>query len=210
MGPKTNSVRLLTNVYEMAGAVLSGKGRYTTINELTDQIPATRPDVLDAALDLLVNVHPIPTIGSVVLSEEDKGAALAGLFSMRVWLPLAMARHNVPYKIPGSFVVPLSMEYADGELLINGLKEYDKVILIDDTLASGGTMAALVEAVRLFGAEVVDIRVVVEKLGYGGRDRVSQVTDVPIHSGIGIRVYDREDKPAVVRVEEVLGCAVPE
>ena len=76
--------------------------------------------VLAAALDALINVAPIPEAATLVLSEEDKGAILAGLFSFTIGLPLAMARHNVTYHIPGALSVPLSMEYMDGTLEIHG------------------------------------------------------------------------------------------
>jgi len=96
----------------------------------------------------------------------------------------------VTYRIPGAIQVPLSMEYMDGRLEIHGVKPGDNVVLIDDTLASGGTMVALINAIREAGATVCDIRVVVEKLGYGGREKVATVTDLYIHAGLGINVSE--------------------
>ena len=200
------AVMHLVDVYKAAGTVLTGKGRYTTVNELTDQKPATRPATLLAAAIVLLDVHPMPVEATVVLSEEDKGAVLAGMFSVMVGLPLAMARHAVAYEIPGSIVVSLSMEYMDSRLTVNGLKRGDKAVIIDDTLASGGTMIALVEAIRLAGADVVDIRVVVEKLGYGGRERVLQATGLHVHAGIGISVNDA----GIIAVTEVRSCPLSE
>jgi adenine phosphoribosyltransferase len=200
------SADLIIGVYEAAGVMLTGKGLYTTINELTDQSPAVRPEVLSAAVELLMNVHPVPTEATVVLSEEDKGAILAGMFAVWANLPLAMARHNYPYAIPGSIEVPLSMEYMDGTLLINGIKAGDKVVLIDDTLASGGTMVALMKAIERVGARVVDIRVVIEKLGYGGRVKVAKWTTVPIHAALGISISPE----GILVVEEVAECKLTE
>ena len=199
-------IQSLIDVYKVAGTVITGKGRYTTINELTDQVPAARDTTLLAAVDVLLHVFPLPHNATVVLSEEDKGSILAGLFSVRSGLPLAMARHNVSYEIPGSIVVPLSMEYMDGKLTVNGLKRGDKVIIIDDTLASGGTMLSMIKAIELAGAEIVDIRVVVEKLGYGGRARILQATGMIVHAGIGIVV----DDAGKVSVTEVAGCPLKE
>lgn len=182
-----HELNLLTEVYESADAVRTGKGKFTTVNELTDQIPAVRPQILLAALTVLYNMRPIEASVDKVLSEEDKGAILAGLFSVKSGLPLAMARHNVPYAIPGSTVVPLSMEYMDATLTVNGLRKGDELLLIDDTLASGGTMVSLIEAARAVGCVVNDVRVVVEKLGYGGRERLSNI-GINVRAGIGIEV----------------------
>ena len=184
-----NELELVTSVYEAAGTVRTGKGKFTTVNELTDQIPAVRPTVLVAAVRLLLMSKPIHRTINKILSEEDKGAILAGLASMQTDLPLAMARHNVTYEIPGSLIVPLSMEYMDGQLTVNGLVEGDRLLLIDDTLASGGTMVALIEAARGAGCSVDDVRVVVEKLGYGGRERLAAI-GVEVYAGIGIAIDD--------------------
>lgn len=194
---------LIADVYSRAFAVPSGKGRMTTVNELTDQMPAARPEVLRSAVEVLVHIADLPPLATKVLSEEDKGAVLAGMFSSHlfVFLPLAMARHNVPYDIPGSIVVPLSMEYMDGQLTVNGVKKGDQLILIDDTLASGGTMISLIKAARAAGAEVVDVRVVIEKIGYGGREAVLAQTGLDVKAGLGIQV----DEGGVVTVVEALG-----
>ena len=39
------------------------------------------------------------------------------------------------------------MEYANGELFLNGVKGKDKVIIVDDMISTGGTMLALIQAV---------------------------------------------------------------
>lgn len=191
-------LQLLTEVYENADTVVSGKGKLTTVNELTDQIPAVRPEVLEAAVQALWSIGPVARKISLILSEEDKGAILAGLFATQARIPLAMARHAVPYAIPGALQVPLSMEYMDSTLSVHGIFAGAKVLIIDDTLASGGTLVSLINAVGAVGATVVDVRVVVEKLGYGGRERVYEETGVEVRSVIGIDV-----KPHNVRVATI-------
>ena len=193
----------ITKVYESASTVRSGKGKFTTVNELTDQVPAARPGTLEAAVQILLRMRPIPTSIDKVLSEEDKGAVLAGLFSVQAGLRLAMARHNVPYEIPGSLVVPLSMEYMDGSLTVNGLIQYDKLIIIDDTLSTGGTLVSLIKAARGFDCHIEEVRVVIEKLGYGGRERLA-AEGVDVHAGLGILVDDFGE----ISVRERLQCPV--
>jgi len=198
IGHLLESVQLIVGVYDSASSVKTGKGKFTTVNELTDQVPAVRPEVLRAAVEVLMSLGPRPdSIATKVLSEEDKGAVLAGLFSTQARLPLAMARHNVPYEIPGSLVVPLSMEYMNAHLTVNGIRPGDRLLLIDDTLASCGTMIALINAARSAGADVVDVRVVVEKLRYGGREAVFRETGLIVKAGIGITVSDEGQVKAV-------------
>lgn len=191
----------LIDVYECAGTVRSGKGNLTTVNELTDQIPAIRPGTVQAAINCLMSLGPIGREGdgiTKILTEEDKGALLAGLMCIQTGLPLAMARHDVPYDIPGSLRVHLSMEYQDGYLNVHGLEADDRVLIFDDTLASGGTLVSLINAVRYAGAEVAEVRVITEKIGFGGRERVMNETGVPVKSVIGIEVAEND-----VRVTEI-------
>ena len=195
------NIRRLVSVYTHASTVNSGLGKYTTVNELTDQLPATRPVVLRAAVYMLYSMGRI--LGNKVLSEDDKGAILAGMFATAVDRPLAMAR-QYPYNLPaeyGSVAVPLDMEYQTGaRLLVNGIATGDKVTIIDDTLSTGGTAAALIQAVRVRGAEVVEMRVVAEKLGFGGRERLKAL-GINVKSVLGIAI----DANHRVSVQEVLG-----
>lgn len=187
------------DVYLKAFTVRSGE-HFTTVNELTDQIPATRPEVLLAAMECLIKLG-LPGSATKVLSEEDKGAVLAGLFSVRMGLPLAMARlYTYDIGSPMSTYVPIRMEYFRGSLLVNGITHGDKVLIIDDTLATGGTIVSLAKAVRQMRAEVVDVRVLVEKLGSGGRERIRTELGLEIKAAIGIRLHPDNS----VTIEEVM------
>ncbi len=189
-------IQLLTAVYEAARTVKSGK-RTTTVNELTDQLPAMRPRVLQAAARSLMNLGSVHGVGKVLV-EEDKGAALGALVSVYTDLPLAMARFYA-YEIPGTIKVPISMEYFEGHLLVNGLERGDDILLVDDTLSTGGTVVALAEAVAIAGARIVEIRVVVEKLGFGGRARLQEALGIEVKACIGISITDGK-----VSVDEVM------
>ena len=48
-------------------------------------------------------------------------------------------------------------------MFINGVKKGDKVVLMDDVMSTGGTIMAIVLALKKIGAEVVDVVVIVEK-----------------------------------------------
>ncbi len=195
------SVRRIVGVYLKATTVKSGR-HFTTVNELTDQLPATEPGTLTAALQLLLDLGPIT--GNTVLSEEDKGAVLAGLFSVAANLPLAMARHYTygAQLLPsGAVIVPVAMEYLDGHLMVNGITPGDEVLLIDDTLSTGGTAISLIRAVRAMGAYVVEMRVVTEKLGFGGRGKIMNEVGLNVKAAIGI-VVNEEGR---ITIGEVMG-----
>ena len=47
--------------------------------------------------------------------------------------------------------------YSKGVLYINGLKKGDRIIIVDDVISTGGTLIALVKALRNMGVEVLDV-----------------------------------------------------
>ena len=190
-------IQRLIQVYLNATTTRTGN-YYTTINELSDQVPAMRPDTLISAATSLISLGPVHA--DKILCEEDKAASLAGVISLFTFLPLAMSRWY-PYPFPCGLEVPLKMEYFDGNLYTNGINESDKVLIIDDTLSTGGTLIALAESVRQAKAEVSDIRVVVEKIGNGGRQRIKDVLGIDVKAVLGISI----DQSGNISLEEILG-----
>ena len=84
-------------------------------------------------------------------------------------------------KLPGNVVgVNYSLEYGEDRLEIQSdvLKD-QKVLLVDDLLATGGTVKAASELISRVGGRLVGCAFVIELLGLNGRDNVP---DVPIKS----------------------------
>jgi adenine phosphoribosyltransferase len=188
----------LIQVYQQALTVRTGP-HFTTVNELTDQIPALRPATLRAAALSLAGIAPF-TSGKL-LCEEDKGAALGAAVSLMADLPLAMARWY-PYEVAGGVAVHLSMEYFAGTLYLNGVEPGEEITIVDDTLSTGGTLIALARAVKEAGARVVDIRVVVEKVDNGGRQRVLEELGLEVQAVLGISITSA----GAVKVTHALGA----
>ena len=73
-----------------------------------------------------------------------------------------------------TFSAQYELEYGDAaiELHQDGLQPGDKVLLVDDVLATGGTMAAAVELVQQAGADVAGIVTLIELTALNGRARL--------------------------------------
>jgi adenine phosphoribosyltransferase len=74
------------------------------------------------------------------------------------------------------------LEYGSGTLEIHddALTREDRVLVIDDVLATGGTLAAATHLVRGFEATIVGAATVVELSFLNGRSQMA--ADVPLHS----------------------------
>ena len=58
--------------------------------------------------------------------------------------------------------------------LADAVKEGDKVVVIDDLLATGGTIEACCKLIEALGGEVADILVLMELEGLNGREKLSE------------------------------------
>lgn len=66
------------------------------------------------------------------------------------------------------------LEYGTDQLDIHedAIARGERVLIVDDVLATGGTAAAAVELVRKLGSEVVGVQVLIELSALKGRDRL--------------------------------------
>jgi len=66
------------------------------------------------------------------------------------------------------------LEYGTDQLDIHedAVGNGDRVLIVDDVLATGGTAAAAVELVRNLGSDVVGVQVLIELSALGGRERL--------------------------------------
>ena len=154
------------------------------INPLTEQIPATSSELLRQTTNWLIAEGDFHKASKIV-GEEDKGAILVASTSLLVDLPFGMARWY-PSGLDGQIAVDFTMEYTSGRLYLNGVDKGDRVIIVDDMISTGGTLLALIEAVRLAQAEIVDIVCVAEKVEYGGVQRVLDQTGLQVKTLIRI------------------------
>jgi xanthine phosphoribosyltransferase len=126
-----------------------------------------------------------------VLTAEISGIAPAVTTALHLRLPVVYARKHKPITMPDQVFLTLSPSHTKGrmvELIIS--PEYlgggERVLIIDDFLASGATILGLVRLAQTAGAQVVGIGALVEKTFEGGRQALSHL-GVPVESLTRIR-----------------------
>lgn len=120
-----------------------------------------------------------------VLTAEVSGIVPAVMTARALGnLPVIYARKHKPITMEEPVFVDSAPSHTKGgEVMLmvspEFLNEPDRVLIIDDFLASGRTIAALARIVEKSGATLVGIGAVVEKRFEGGREALSY-WDVPI------------------------------
>lgn len=82
-----------------------------------------------------------------------------------------------PGKLPRATIEKsYTLEYGENVLCMHmdAVKPGQKVVIIDDLLATGGTLKAAAALVEALGGEVVGVACVIELLGLGGREALSK------------------------------------
>ena len=129
-----------------------------------------------------------------VLTAEISGIAPALTTALHMGLPVVYARKSKSITMPDTVFLTMAPSHTKGrmvELMVS--PEYlaggEKILIIDDFLASGSTILGLVRLAEAAGASIVGIGALIEKVFEGGRDLLKPV-GVPIESLAVITALD--------------------
>ena len=132
----------------------------------------------DAVEDLASHLNG----ANIVAGIESRGFIFAAAIAAKYNLGLVLLRK--PGKLPRkTHVVQYQLEYGFDSLEIHedALDKNDSVLLIDDVLATGGTLLAGSELIAKTGAKLTNCAVFIEISALNGRNRLSSI---PVHSSI--------------------------
>lgn len=130
-----------------------------------------------------------------ILTAETSGIAPALSCGMALAIPVVFARKHQPVtmKDPFKMRAPSHTYGRDIELMVSSeyLQKDDRVLVIDDFLATAKTILALVKLVEQSESVLVGVGAVIEKTFEGGRDALSAL-GVPIESLAKIKSFQGE------------------
>jgi xanthine phosphoribosyltransferase len=121
-----------------------------------------------------------------VLTAEISGIAPALTTALYLGLPVVYARKSKPITMPDQVFLTLAPSHTKGrmvELIISPeyLAGHEKILIIDDFLASGATIMGLIRLAQTAGATVIGVGALIEKTFEGGRALLKPL-GIPIES----------------------------
>ncbi|MCH7486325.1 MAG: adenine phosphoribosyltransferase [Proteobacteria bacterium] len=110
---------------------------------------------------------------------ESRGFLVAAPLALKLGCGFVMVRKKG--KLPGAIIEhEYALEYGTDTIEIqdDAVEEGQRIVILDDLLATGGTMAASVELFRTAGADVVGAACIIELAFLEGRSKL----DIPFSS----------------------------
>ncbi|GAB3125831.1 adenine phosphoribosyltransferase [Novispirillum itersonii] len=145
------------NFYDISTLLRHPDAWQVTMGRLAKVVGGWRPDVLAGI--------------------ESRGFLTAAPLALKLGCGFVMVRKR--NKLPGATVrYDYDLEYGSDsiEIQADAVEPGQRVVVLDDLLATGGTANAAVQLFRKVGAEVVGVAAIVELNFLHGRDRL----DVPV------------------------------
>ncbi|GAA0591140.1 adenine phosphoribosyltransferase [Caenispirillum bisanense] len=144
------------NFYDISTLLAHPDAWQVSMGRLAKKVSAWQPDVLAGV--------------------ESRGFLVAAPLALKLGLGFVMVRK--PRKLPGAVMRhEYSLEYGTDtvEIQADAVQPGQRVVVLDDLLATGGTAQAAVNLFRQAGAEVVGVAAIIELSFLNGRQRL----DVP-------------------------------
>lgn len=152
-------LELLKKSLREAPVIRRGEYNYF-IHPLTDAIPRITPKLLDEVADCIIR-HSDTKVDSI-LTMEAMGIHIATAVSQKTGLPFNIVRKR-EYGLPGEVVLDQSTGYSKGKMYINAVKKGDRILVVDAVISTGGTLVAVLNALKKIGAKVSDVVCVIER-----------------------------------------------
>jgi len=139
--------------------------------------------------------HLFASLGATkILTAEISGIAPALMTARHMGLDVVYARKSKPITMPDQVYLTVAPSHTKGrltELIVSPeyLAGSERVLIIDDFLATGATILGLIRLAQTAGAQVVGVGTLIEKTFEGGRDALAYL-NIPVESLVRITSMD--------------------
>ena len=135
-------------------------------------------EVIDAFAELVSNYD-----FTKIICADARGFLFGSALAYKMRKGLITARKPGKLPRPG-LEFAYTLEYGQNSLIISedSLKENDRVLVLDDLLATGGSAAAMIELVKQAKAIPVAAVFYIELPDLKGVNAIKKAADIPVHS----------------------------
>ncbi len=132
------------------------------------------PEAFSEIIDIMAERYK-DNLPTKIIGIESRGFIFGVALAYKLGIGFVPVRKKgkLPYE---TFEASYDLEYGTAvvEIHTDALTSDDRVVIVDDLLATGGTAVAAISLVNKFDAEVVAIDFVVELISLNGRDKLQE------------------------------------
>lgn len=165
--------------------IIDKDGYQYLVHPISNGVPMLDPELLREVVVGITRAVDLDV--DKIVAPEAMGIHIGTALSLQTDIPLVVIRKR-EYGLDGEVALHQTTGYSESEMYINDVDEGDRVLIVDDLLSTGGTLAAICGALDDIGAEISDIVVAIRKVGETALDD----TDYEAASLVDISVDDYE------------------
>ncbi|MFB6106171.1 MAG: hypoxanthine/guanine phosphoribosyltransferase [Halobacteriaceae archaeon] len=141
--------------------IIEKEGYHYFVHPISDGVPMLEPELLREIVIGIIRKAELEDVDKIV-TPAAMGIHISTAVSLMTDIPLVVIRKR-KYGLEGEVSLSQRTGYSENEMYINDVTEGDRVLVLDDVLSTGGTLAAITEALEHIGAEIADVVVVIKK-----------------------------------------------
>ncbi|WP_122089528.1 hypoxanthine/guanine phosphoribosyltransferase [Halalkalicoccus subterraneus] len=164
--------------------IIDKDGYEYLVHPISNGVPMLDPALLREVVVELMRTAELDV--DKIVTPEAMGIHLATALSLQTDIPLVVIRKRA-YGLEGEVPLHQRTGYSESEMYINDIEAGDRVLVLDDMLSTGGTLASICGSLSDIGAEIVDIVVVMRKVGPSALDdtefEATSLLDITVEDG---------------------------
>ena len=163
------------------------------VHPISDGVPRLDPTLMREIVIRIIRKVELENVDHIV-TPAAMGIHISTAVSLMTDIPMTVIRKR-KYGLEGEVSIAQKTGYSENDMYINDVEPGDQVLVIDDVLSTGGTLASVLTALDEIGADVIDTVAVIKKVG--GENKVADA-GYDVKTLINVDVVDGE----VVIVDE--------
>ncbi|APX96183.1 MULTISPECIES: hypoxanthine/guanine phosphoribosyltransferase [Natronorubrum] len=164
--------------------IIDKDGYEYLVHPISNGVPMLEPALLREVVIEVMQTADLDV--DKIVAPEAMGIHLATALSLQTDIPLVVIRKR-PYGLEGEVSLHQQTGYSESEMYINDVESGDRVVVVDDMLSTGGTLASICTALDDIGADISDIVVVMRKVGPSALDETqfeaTSLLDITVEDG---------------------------
>jgi adenine phosphoribosyltransferase len=142
--------------------IIEKDGYHYFVHPISDGVPMLEPSLLREIVVKIIRKAELEDVDKIV-TPAAMGIHISTAVSLMTDIPLVVIRKR-EYGLSGETPLFQQTGYSESQMFINDVEAGDRVLVLDDVLSTGGTLAAVCGALDDIGADVRDVVAVIKKV----------------------------------------------